>query len=52
MDIDAAEHRVQWTVGILRLFRVFAGFEFVLLPSRIHASATAANTNRWVAHQL
>jgi aminoglycoside-2''-adenylyltransferase len=27
---------VPWTLGILRHFRVFSGFEFFLLPSRIH----------------
>jgi len=31
--------------------RVFSNFGFILLPSRVHARPTAANANRWAAHE-
>jgi hypothetical protein len=30
-----------WTLGILAHFQAFSGFEFFLLPSRVHARPSA-----------
>jgi hypothetical protein len=40
--------RAHWTGGIRRHLQAFSGFEFFLLPSRVHARPAAANANRWV----
>ena len=34
-------------VGTVRLFKHFTGFEFFLLPNRIHARPSASNASRW-----
>ena len=34
-------------VGFVAIFRHFSGFEFSLLPSRVHARPPASNANRW-----
>jgi hypothetical protein len=36
-------------VGFCGIFEHFSGFEFFLLPSRIHARPHAGNANRWAA---
>jgi hypothetical protein len=36
-------------VGVCAIFEHFSGFEFFLLPSRIHARPPADNANRWAA---
>ena len=42
----AAQHRVHWTLGILRDFqaRFASGFEFSLIPSRVPAPAPVTQT--------
>ena len=35
--------------GFCGIFEHFSGFEFFLLPSRVHARPTASNANRWAA---
>jgi len=37
---------VHWTLGILRGFEHFSGFEFFLLSNRIHARPHAGNASR------
>jgi cyclase len=37
--------------GFCGIFEHFSGFEFSLLPSRIHARPSASNANRWAAKQ-
>jgi len=34
---------------ICGIFKHFPGFEFILLPSRVHARPPAGNANRWAA---
>lgn len=41
-----AQHSVHWTLGILRHFRAFPGFEYFLLPNIVHACPQAGNANR------
>ena len=36
-------------VGVCAIFKRFSGFEFILLPGRVHARPPASNANRWVA---
>ena len=33
--------------GFCRIFEYFSGFEFFLLPNRVHARLPASNANRW-----
>ncbi|MBK7452917.1 MAG: hypothetical protein IPJ46_04105 [Anaerolineales bacterium] len=33
--------------GFCGIFEHFSGFEFSLLPSRVHARPSASNANRW-----
>jgi len=33
--------------GFCGIFEHFSGFEFFLLPNRIHARPSASNANRW-----
>jgi len=33
--------------GFCGIFEHFSGFEFFLLPSRVHARPSASNANRW-----
>jgi hypothetical protein len=56
-----AQHGVHWTGGESARFTGSfpwpsppgqAGFEFFLLPSRIHARPHATNANRWAAMKL
>jgi hypothetical protein len=35
--------------GFCRIFKHFSGFEFSLLPNRVHARPSASNANRYVA---
>jgi len=37
-------------VGFGGIFEYFSGFEFFLLPNRIHARPHAGNANRWAVH--
>jgi hypothetical protein len=34
-------------VGFCAIFGHFSGFEFFLLPSRVHGRPSASNANRW-----
>jgi hypothetical protein len=38
-------------VGVCAIYKHFSGFEFFLLPNRIHARPHAGNANRWVAQE-
>jgi len=35
--------------GVCAIYEHFPGFEFFLLPSRVHAHPSASNANRWAA---
>jgi len=35
--------------GFCVIYKHFSGFEFFLLPSRVHAHPSASNANRWAA---
>ena len=50
---NAAQQSVHWTGGIRRHAsrKHFSGFEFILLPSTVHARPPASNANRWAAQQ-
>ena len=37
--------------GVCAVYKHFSGFEFILLPSRVHAHPSASNANRWLASQ-
>jgi len=36
--------------GFCAIFEHFSGFEFSLLPSRVHVRPSASNANRWAVH--
>jgi len=37
--------------GFCAVYKHFSGFEFFLLPNRVHARPSASNANRWAASQ-
>jgi hypothetical protein len=36
-----------WTLGVCAIYKHFSGFEFFLLPNRIHVRPSASKSNRW-----
>ena len=44
--------RLRLTRPICRIFEHFSGFEFSLLPNRVHARPSASNANRWAARAV
>jgi hypothetical protein len=48
---ETVQHRVNWTLGILRDLQVFSGFGVFLFASLVHTRLHAGNASRWVASQ-